>query len=75
MRRLDLLLEPSVHEARKKLPGHVRQQVKRAIDSLAKNPRPHAEGVQVAKVAFVGGLGVRRVGQPVRPVAAVYAQR
>jgi hypothetical protein len=31
----DLLLEPQVHDARKQLPGNVRQQVNRAIDGLA----------------------------------------
>lgn len=38
--RYELLLEPEVHEARKHLPGHVRQQVKRALDNLADEPRP-----------------------------------
>jgi mRNA interferase RelE/StbE len=36
----ELLIEPEVHEARKHLPGYVRQQVKRALDGLADEPRP-----------------------------------
>jgi len=36
----ELLIEPEVHEARKHLPGNVRQQIKHALDSLADNPRP-----------------------------------
>ncbi len=37
---LELLIESNVHAARKRLPGNVRQQLKRAIDSLADEPRP-----------------------------------
>ena len=44
MAQLDLLVEPAVHKARKKLPGHVRQRIKRAISSLAEDPRPHDVG-------------------------------
>jgi len=40
-RRYDLHIEPTAHKARKNLPGHVRQQIKRIIDDLAHNPRPH----------------------------------
>jgi len=39
MTRLTLLIEPEVHHARKYLPGNVRQRVKRAIESLAEEPR------------------------------------
>jgi len=39
MTRLTLLIEPEVHYARKYLPGNVRQRVKRAIESLAQEPR------------------------------------
>jgi mRNA interferase RelE/StbE len=35
-----LFLEPEVHAARDKLPGHMRQRVRRAITALADNPRP-----------------------------------
>jgi len=37
----DLLIEPIAHKQRKRLPGHIRQQIKRAIDDLAQHPRPH----------------------------------
>ncbi len=36
----ELLVEAEVHEARKRLPGHVRQRVQRALDDLADDPRP-----------------------------------
>jgi mRNA interferase RelE/StbE len=36
----DLFLEPEVHAARQELPGHIRQRVRRAIESLAGDPRP-----------------------------------
>lgn len=39
--RYDLLIEPTAHEQRKRLPGYVRQRIKRAIDDLARDPRPH----------------------------------
>jgi mRNA-degrading endonuclease RelE of RelBE toxin-antitoxin system len=41
MKRLDLWVEPSVHQARKQLPGHIRQRVKQVIASLADDPQPH----------------------------------
>jgi mRNA interferase RelE/StbE len=39
--RYSLLIEPAAHAQREQLPGHIRQRVKRAIDALAENPRPH----------------------------------
>jgi len=38
--RYRVWLEPEVHAQRTKLPGSVRQRVKRQIDKLAKEPRP-----------------------------------
>ena len=35
-----LWLEKEVHSGRKRLPGKVRQRVKRALDTLASDPRP-----------------------------------
>lgn len=37
----DLFIEPTVHQDRKKLPGHIRQRIKRLISQLATEPRPH----------------------------------
>ncbi|HAI67947.1 MAG TPA: type II toxin-antitoxin system RelE/ParE family toxin [Gammaproteobacteria bacterium] len=37
----ELLIEPIAHQQRKQLPGHIRQRVKRAIDDLEIEPRPH----------------------------------
>ena len=33
-------LRPSVHRNRRRLPGHVRQRIKRLIDDLQQEPRP-----------------------------------
>jgi len=41
MEQYDLQIEPTAHKQRKQLPGHVRQRIKRAIDNLAQDPRPH----------------------------------
>ena len=41
MEQYDLQIEPTAHKQRKQLPGHVRQRIKRAIDNLARDPRPH----------------------------------
>ena len=41
MQQYDLQIEPTAHKQRKQLPGHVRQRIKRAIDNLARDPRPH----------------------------------
>lgn len=38
--RYKIWMRPAVHAARKKLPGHIRQRVKRTIDKLAEKPRP-----------------------------------
>jgi mRNA-degrading endonuclease RelE of RelBE toxin-antitoxin system len=35
-----LFLEPAVHTARSKLPGHIRQRMQRAIKALADEPCP-----------------------------------
>jgi mRNA interferase RelE/StbE len=40
-RQYDLLIEPTAHKQRKRLRGHIRQQIRRAIGSLAQDPRPH----------------------------------
>ncbi len=38
--RYKIWMRPAVHASRKKLPGHIRQRVKRTIDKLAEKPRP-----------------------------------
>ncbi len=40
-RLYDVLIEPTAIKQRKQLPGHVRQRIKRVIDALAQDPRPH----------------------------------
>lgn len=39
-KRFQLWLEPEVHKTRETLPGHVRQQIKLALENLAQQPRP-----------------------------------
>jgi len=38
--RYKIWMRPAVHATRKKLPGDIRQRVKRTIDQLAERPRP-----------------------------------
>jgi len=60
--RLDLVVESSVHNARKRLPGHVRQQVKRAITSLADDPRPHnSRSLDITGLDVPPGVEFRRL--------------
>jgi mRNA interferase RelE/StbE len=33
-------MRPEVHSARKRLPGQVRQRIRRALDNLGRDPRP-----------------------------------
>lgn len=40
MIRYHIFITPAAWKEAKRLPGHVRQRVKRAIDNLAENPRP-----------------------------------
>jgi mRNA interferase RelE/StbE len=58
----DLLIEPQVHDARKQLPGNMRQQIKRAIDGLASNPRPaQSEAMDVSGLDVPSDVEVRRL--------------
>jgi mRNA interferase RelE/StbE len=41
MSQYSLYFVPEEFQALKKLPGNVRQRIKRAINDLANNPRPH----------------------------------
>ena len=40
-KRYNVHIEAIAHKHRKKLPGHVRQRIKRIIDNLAQDARPH----------------------------------
>jgi hypothetical protein len=58
----ELFVEPEVHEARIRLPGHIRQRVKRAIDDLAHAPRPAGSSdVDVAGLDVPAGVELRRL--------------
>ena len=72
MTAYDLWLEPEVHQARKDLPGNVRQQIKRAIDQLAADPRPSASiPVDVSKTDVPLAVEVRRLRRT--PWRIIYA--
>ena len=56
-----LWLRPAVHDARRRLPGHVRQRMVRLIDSLADDPRPHrSRSLNLPQPPPVSGWEVRR---------------
>jgi mRNA interferase RelE/StbE len=58
----DLFLEPEVHAARQELPGNVRQRVRRAIESLADDPRPHdSRALNLVDLDLPSGVEIWRV--------------
>jgi len=58
----ELFVEPEVHEARTRLPGHVRQRVKRAIDDLTHASRPaDSSDVDVTGLTVPIGVEIRRL--------------
>jgi mRNA-degrading endonuclease RelE of RelBE toxin-antitoxin system len=58
----DLFLEPEVHAARQELPGNVRQRVRRTIEALADDPRPHdSRTLNLADLDLPPGVEIRRV--------------
>ena len=62
MTSYELLIEPEVHQARKALPGYVRQRVRRAIDVLADQPRPpESQDLDTTGLGVPPGVEVRRL--------------
>jgi mRNA interferase RelE/StbE len=62
MKPLDLLIEPSVHEARKQLPGNVRHRIRLAIASLADDPRSaETQPLDVTGIDVPAGVEFRRL--------------
>jgi mRNA-degrading endonuclease RelE of RelBE toxin-antitoxin system len=62
MPQYELFLDPEIHEARKRLPGHMRQRVKRAIDDLAHSPRPaDSRDLDVTGIDVQPGIELRRL--------------
>jgi hypothetical protein len=62
MKSLDLLIEPSVHEVRKQLPGYVRHQIRLAIASLAGDPRSaQTQPLDVTGIDLPAGVELRRL--------------
>jgi mRNA interferase RelE/StbE len=61
-RRYSLLIEPDAHKQRKRLPGHIRQRVKQAIDALTQNPRPHdSRALDTTGLDLPTGIEIRRI--------------
>ena len=72
MKRYDVLVEPSVHQARKRLPGPFRQWVKRVIAALADDPRPpNSRALDVSDLDVPPGVELRRIQMD--PWRVVYA--
>jgi mRNA interferase RelE/StbE len=60
--RRALFVEAEVHRSRKRLPGHLRQRIKRAIDGLAEDPRPaESRALDVTGMDVPSGVGVLRL--------------
>lgn len=60
--RYDLLIEPAAHAERKRLPGHVRQRVRRTIADLANDPRPAtSEALDMTGLDVPSDLEIRRI--------------
>ena len=57
-----LFIEPEVHAAREKLPGHIRQRIRRAIETFAQNPRPPGSRVlDTSTLDLAPELEIRRL--------------
>lgn len=62
MSPLELWIESEAYQARKALPGQVRQRVKREIGALANEPRPHnSRALDVTGLDVPSGVEFRRV--------------
>jgi len=61
-RPYNLLIEPTALKQRKRLPGHVRQRVKRTIDDLAQDPRPHhSQALDTTDLDVPEDVEIRRI--------------
>jgi mRNA interferase RelE/StbE len=57
-----LFVEPLVHASREKLPGHVRQRLRRAIEALAQDPRPSgSRALDTSVLALPLEIEIRRL--------------
>ena len=54
-------MKPTVHAARRELPGHVRQQITRLIDELVEQPRPVQSKELVLPISVAVDWEVRRI--------------
>lgn len=61
-KQYNVQIEPTAHRERKKLPGHVRQRVKRIIDNLAQDPRPHhSQNLDTSDLDVPENVELRRI--------------
>lgn len=57
----DLYIEPEAHSVRQMLPGHIRQRLRRLIESLADEPRPRtSRALDRSSLALPQGIEIRR---------------
>jgi mRNA-degrading endonuclease RelE of RelBE toxin-antitoxin system len=57
-----VFIEPEVHAARGQLPGHMRQRIRRAIDDLARMPRPSGtRSLDTARLDLPPEIELRRL--------------
>jgi mRNA interferase RelE/StbE len=71
-KRYDVWVEPTVPQARKRLPGRFRQRVKQAIVALADDPRPpKSRPLDVSDLDMPPGVELRRIRMD--PWRVVYA--
>jgi len=62
MTHYELFVEIDVHNARRHLPGHVRQRLKRTFDDLAEEPRPsQSRSLDVTGLDVPSGVELRRL--------------
>ena len=62
MQKYDLFIEPTAHQQRKRLPGYVRQRIKKAIDRLTQKPRPdESQELDVNDLDISEDLELRRI--------------
>jgi mRNA interferase RelE/StbE len=58
----ELFIEPEAHDARKDLPGNVRQRIRRSIADLQADPRPaRSHPLALAEGDLPAGIGIRRI--------------
>ncbi len=61
-RKYRVWLEPEIYQERNKLPGNIRQRVKRELDHLGELPRPsNSRVLDTTELGVPNGIEVRRI--------------